>query len=242
MQGDAFAAPKIGFRFDKSVKPAQTTPTTPSTTSSVANVVPPAPPAAPSSPATPNSTTPATSPNKGKKKKGKSAENKNNENKPYKEFKEGAPMFEHNGKKYKVVTYGEHDALGFVEEGSDVVIGGDAFYRDLSFQKAANKWADENYNGVPLFVILPSEEGSSEQARPEDKPITQPLPPVTSQSVEEGQQASQAVESALSEIEEEDNQEDEQDNGQVDEQESESFVDKATSFIRNLFNRRNRSC
>jgi len=244
MQGDAFAAPKIGFRFDKSVKPAQTTPTTPSTTSSVTNVVPPAPPAAPSSPAAPNSTTPATSPNKGKKKKGKSAENKNNENNSYKEYVEGAPSFEYKGKKYKVVTYGENRDVGFVEEGSDVVLKYDSFYRYLGFQIAANKWSEIHNQGVPLYLVTPEEVSSWEQqqSKPEEAPIAPPLPPVTPQSVEDEQQATQSVESALSEIEEEDNQEDEQDNGQVDEQESESFVDRASSFIRNLFNRRNRSC
>ena len=159
---------------------------------------------------------------------------------------EGAPSFEHKGKKYNVVTYGEKNEVGFVEEGSDVILKYDSFYHDLGFQIAANKWSDINNNGVSLYMVTPEETSSWEQqqqqSRPEDAPITPPSPSVTPQSVEEEQQATQSVESALSEIEEEDNQEEEQDNGQVDEQESESFVDRASSFIRNLFNRRNRSC
>ena len=238
MRGDAFAAPKLGFKFDKSIKPAQTTPVVPNANNSVSVVVFPVPPAASSTPNTPN--TPS---GKGKK-KGKKGDNKNGKNKSYNEYVEGAPSFEYKGKKYDVVTYGENRDIGFVEEGSDVVLKYDSFYRDLGFQIAANKWSEIHNQGVPLYLVTPEEVSSWEQqqSRPEDAPITPPSPSVTPQSVEEEQQATQSVESALSEIEEEDNQEDEQDNGQVDEQESESFVDRASSFIRNLFNRRNRSC
>lgn len=246
MRGDAFAAPKLGFKFDKSIKPAQTTPVVPEASNSVSQIVPPAPPATPSTPNAPNTpNTPNTPSGKGKK-KGKKGSNKADENKSYKEYMEGAPPFEYNGKKYNVVTYGEKNDVGFVEEGSDVILKYDSFYRDLGFQIAANKWSDINNNGVPLYMVTPEEisswEQQQQQSRPEDAPITPPSPSVTPQSVEEEQQATQSVESALSEIEEEDNQKDEQNSGQVDEQEFESFVDRASSFIRNLFNRRSRSC
>lgn len=246
MQGDAFAAPKLGFKFDKSIKPAQTTPVVPNTNNSVSVVVPPVPPATPSTPNTPNTPNTLNTPNSKGEKKGKKGDNKNGKNKSYNEYVEGAPSFEYKGKKYNVVTYGEKNDVGFVEEGSDVILKYDSFYHDLGFQIAANKWSDINNNGVPLYMVTPEEisswEQQQQQSRPEDAPITPPSPSVTPQSVEEEQQATQSVESALSEIEEEGNQEDEQDNGQVDEQESESFVDRASSFIRNLFNRRNRSC
>lgn len=230
MEGDAFAAPKLRFKFDGSIKPAQTIATLPSTSNSVSQIVPPAPPATPSAPNvpntpnTPNTPTPPSTPNtpntpnnKGKK-KGKKGENKTDENKPYKEYVEGAPSFEYNGKKYNVVTYGERNTVGFVEEGSDVILKYDSFYRDLGFQIAANKWADTYDNGVQIYVILPEQitawEQQQQQPRPENEPITPPLPPVTPQSVEEGQQASQAVGNALSEIEEEDKQNGNQDNSQ----------------------------
>lgn len=98
---------------------------------------------------------------------------------------EGAPSFEYKGKKYKVVTYGENRDVGFVEEGSDVVLKYDSFYRDLGFQIAANKWSEIHNQGVPLYLVTPEEVSSWEQqqSKPEEAPIAPPLPPVTSQSV-----------------------------------------------------------
>ena len=227
MEGDAFAAPKLRFKFDGSIKPAQTIASPPSTSNSVSQIVPPAPPAAPSAPNTPNTpnnptppstpNTPNTPDNKGKK-KGKKGDNKADENKPYKEYKEGAPSFEYKGKKYNVVTYGERNATGFVEDGSDVILSYDSFYRDLGFQIAANKWAEAYNNKVALYLVSPEEfytwEQQQKQSRPEDAPIVPPSPAVTPQSVEEGQRASQAVGNALTEIEQEDEQSGNQDNGQ----------------------------